>query len=243
MIFPKTFDCDNYIFLKNSSFDRHNCTLSISFLPSHTLRDRFFSNLNFSNNLIEIKDYVASGTKIKNLDLGANLEIIGDFFGGFYGGPSFFDSIIFGDKLHTIGRCFLANSKTKTLTLPKSIQHIGEKFGFDSQLESVVFLEPSCLKTISRDFLHNCPIESIIFPEGVTNFSELALSQCKNLKEILLPSTTKTIHKTSFPDIPEGGPKIFLRKKDNKESYFIWRNSEDFYKNNNEKETGIEIVS
>ena len=89
--------------------------------------------------------------------------------------------------------------KIKKVFIPSTISKIGcSAFAYCSSMTEMIFAENSQLSTISSHAFYYSGLVSIVLPEGLNTLEAAAFHSCKNLKEITIPSTLKTIGKSAF---------------------------------------------
>ena len=87
----------------------------------------------------------------------------------------------------------------KKVFIPSTVVSIGKMaFMHCSSMKEVFFAEGSQLTTIGEHAFHSSGIVSVTLPEGVKAIKAAAFHSCKDLKEITLPSTLKTVGGDAF---------------------------------------------
>jgi uncharacterized repeat protein (TIGR02543 family) len=95
---------------------------------------------------------------------------------------------------------FLGQNGIKKLTIPSSVQVIGDNaFKYCRGLETIVFEDGSQLRSIgSYSFAHCYNLQSVSLPEGLQKIGKYAFYACSNLTTAKLPSTLTGLGKNSF---------------------------------------------
>ncbi len=100
----------------------------------------------------------------------------------------------------------------KSVKVPASVESIGQQaFENCAALETVTFTTGN-LKTMGWEVFKNSGVKTIAIPEGITELPWICFSDCKNLTQVTLPSTLKTIGMSAFAgcealkhiDLPKG---------------------------------------
>lgn len=133
---------------------------------------------------------IPSFTEWKDLDPILNSELFGTV-----------EQVVIEEGITTIGtKAFFFNAyysyKTmKCIELPSTLETI-EANAFSAnidnnmELSTIVFSEPSNLKTIGQNAFLGCSkLENIVIPEGVTKVDSYAFQGCTGLEEVSFPST------------------------------------------------------
>ena len=116
---------------------------------------------------------------------------------------------------------------TVSVTLPNSLEYIGEKtFYCFTKLETVTIPDNSKLKYVYTSAFEKCTsLKSINLPEGLESIYSRAFISCSNLTNLTLPSTLTRIDETAFSNgprfknneltVPKGVTTITSRSFDN----------------------------
>ncbi|MEE3333024.1 MAG: leucine-rich repeat protein [Ruminococcus sp.] len=145
---------------------------------------------------------------------------------GIYGScfeNSAIESVVIPDNYITIGDSAFSNCvNLKSIVIPPIIESIGE-FAFynctalesvdmsrATEIEAIPYgafsgckalsevMIPPNLKKIKEYAFYNTAVESVDFPETVTDLSEGSFSECKVLKDVKLPTSLKKIGRRAF---------------------------------------------
>lgn len=113
------------------------------------------------------------------------------------GGPIYESNIREGTTL-IAGWAFYGLTNLTSVTIPDSVQYIGEDaFGNCTSLTNVRLSES--LKSIEYGVFSGCTsLESIVIPESVINIKTLAFLDCKNLKNIDVGKNVESIGERAF---------------------------------------------
>lgn len=190
-------------------------------------------------------DYITKSLKIQELDLASATLSLKDDEKGFYSNSTlkkiiapanlektqqaWFSNtlateLIFpGNKLHFFGGASY-NEKLKSITLPNSVEELGEKAFEGGSFETITL--SSKLKTIPAETFKGCRLlTQITIPASITEVGSLAFKGCNKLKSIifLCPApkfTTNADEENAFTDYDysEIEPTIIV-PKDTKATY------------------------
>lgn len=190
-------------------------------------------------------DYITKSLKIQELDLASATLSLKDDEKGFYSNSTlkkiiapanlektqqaWFSNtlateLIFpGNKLHFFGGASY-NEKLKSITLPNSVEELGEKAFEGGSFETITL--SSKLKTIPAETFKGCRLlTQITIPASITEVGSLAFKGCNKLKSIifLCPApkfTTNADEENAFTDYnySEIEPTIIV-PKDTKTTY------------------------
>ena len=190
-------------------------------------------------------DYITKSLKIQELDLASATLSLKDDEKGFYSNSTlkkiiapanlektqqaWFSNtlateLIFpGNKLHFFGGASY-NEKLKSITLPNSVEELGEKAFEGGSFETITL--SSKLKTIPAETFKSCRnLTQITIPASITEVGSLAFKGCNKLKSIifLCPApkfTTNADEENAFTDYDysEIEPTIIV-PKDTKATY------------------------
>ena len=96
-------------------------------------------------------------------------------------------------QLKSIGQAFYDCFSLHSITIPASVESIGEgAFSQCKQLETVTFEKGSQLKSIGNNAFVNCiSLKTITIPISVTIIGDYAFSKCKNLKIVTFEEGSK----------------------------------------------------
>lgn len=104
------------------------------------------------------------------------------------------------------------------VTVPASVESIGQNaFAGCVSLETVIFAKGN-LRTMGREVFKDSGIKHIEIPEGITDLPWIAFFGCKNLTDVVLPTTLRTIGCSAFAQctslrevkLPDGLREIML---------------------------------
>ena len=111
---------------------------------------------------------------------------------------AFINEIIIPDTIKEIKSRAFSRVKTRKITLPKSLQNLGEtSFIFNDGIREVVFNGE--LKEIPNNTFSGCSaLEKITFPKNLEIIEKYAFANCSSLKNINLPNTLKVIDDSAF---------------------------------------------
>lgn len=163
------------------------------------------ANVSLPEHLTYIGRYAFAYTGLQTLSIPSSVQTIDNyaFYSSVYSKETELTSLTFETReengvqvsnLKTIGNYAFAEAKLlKTLTIPASVETIGERaFAFSAQsaLESLTFAEGSQLKTIGNyAFQYNNYITKLILPASVETIGGAAFSNWAALEEVVLPSS------------------------------------------------------
>lgn len=124
-----------------------------------------------------------------------------------YIGESAFERTIFGeidmhDGIIEIDKSAFKHSSVKIMTLPKSLQKLGESaFENCTDLEIVVF--DNNLESIEERTFYGCTkLNNVYFPEGVKVLKKDSFYGCEKLNNVRFPNSLKRIKKHAFMGCP-----------------------------------------
>lgn len=128
----------------------------------------------------------------------------------FYG-HSNLQSIILPETLISIGKRAFSSSSLPVITIPASVEYIGEYVWAESRLNKINFAENSKLKTIGSYAFYSSALAEIIMPNSVVSIGEAAFRDCYFLKNVKLSNSLTELPDHAFLDskisnleIPEG---------------------------------------
>ncbi len=98
---------------------------------------------------------------------------------------------------HLFCREYIGNrSGSIKVSLPESLEYIGEKAFYNSGLFSIYL--PGKINFIGKNAFRNCNISEFIIPKGVSSVNEGAFFNCRSLSEIKIPESVETIGRSAF---------------------------------------------
>ena len=157
------------------------------------------TEINFSDNITEIKDYAFSGfSRVTSLTIAKNISKLCYYS---FKGCTSLKTIDFKSNsgLKTIGEsAFYGCSSLEEISIPSGVETI-ETCAFEEcrNLKSITF--PETLKTIaSSAFKNNKALTSVSVPSEISKIAEHTFSGCSALLNVEFPSTLKTIEGYSF---------------------------------------------
>ena len=142
--------------------------------------------------------YCYNGQDVTALDLGGNLERIGE--GAFEGASAISTYYINPESAVTAipARAFYGNKALIEMPLINSLKSIGEAAFGNSGLLSLANL-PDLLFTISEGAFADCvSLTDIVLPDGVTTIGDYAFRNCINLKSVVIPDEVMVIGEGAF---------------------------------------------
>lgn len=127
------------------------------------------------------------GSIFDQILFGRNLRIIGE---ATFNGLTLRDSIIFPNKLVSIGSNSFIRCNIKNIVFNESLYSIGTNcFQSNSVLETVVL--PSRLHTLGRGCFNNClNLKKVVLPQWLDFYDFVAFNDCPDIKEIQIMSAT-----------------------------------------------------
>ena len=108
--------------------------------------------------------------------------------------------IIDGVLISSNGNLLLMDEKTGTLTIPDTVEEIGEgAFANVSGLKTIII--PGTVKEIGTNaFTNNADLTRVVLEEGIEIIGEEAFKECRNLETIELPESLVSIGASAFQD-------------------------------------------
>lgn len=102
------------------------------------------------------------------------------------------------DGIKHIGAHAFAGTRFRKITLPKSVETIGDSaFSYCEELKAINL--PNGIKRISYGTFSDCSnLRSITIPEGVTNIDASAFMFCSKLQTVMLPESLNQIGDSAF---------------------------------------------
>ncbi len=161
----------------------------------------------FDENVTSITDDVSSDnyvscTSFENLrkvTIGPNVENIGDRIAeplgssGVFRGCKNLAVVEFQQpsQLKKIGASTFFSSAIKNITIPASVEEIGDQaFMQCSQLTSITWEAGSALRTIGKQTFSSCSaLESVVLPQSIESVGDLAFSDSRALKSVSIEGT------------------------------------------------------
>ena len=131
---------------------------------------------------------------LKGIAIPENVTSIGDYA---FQGCKQLESLKFeGNALKTIGKQAFSDSSssygycaiTGTVTIPASVETIGEHAFYKNKIQNLVFQPNSNLKTINKCAFGYNSIKQLFIPASVTSIGESAFLDCKSLTDITFES-------------------------------------------------------
>lgn len=108
-------------------------------------------------------------------------------------------SVKLPSTMKTVGDSAFAQSGLASLVIPASVSSLGNSaFSQCKNLGSVSFMAPSSLSALGAGAFYASGVTSVELPEGMTAVGDQAFENCVSLVSAKLPSTMKSIGKTSF---------------------------------------------
>lgn len=115
-------------------------------------------------------------------------------------------------------KAFQNSMSLEKVSIPASVEKIGQNaFSGCISLETVTFAKGN-LATMGREVFKDSGIKHIEIPEGITDLPWIAFFGCKNLTDVVLPTTLRTIGCSAFAQctslrevkLPDGLREIML---------------------------------
>lgn len=130
------------------------------------------------------------------LTLSENLEEIRNWA---FDGQSIIGDLIIPEKVRSIGASAFHNNSFASLSLPESLETIGNQAFYGCKNMRGDLRIPSKIKILDLSTFGSCPFDgSLYLPEGLQRIEESAFSQCKFKNELVLPSTLISIGARAF---------------------------------------------
>ncbi|WP_026022079.1 leucine-rich repeat protein [Kurthia massiliensis] len=123
------------------------------------------------DSVVKIGSNSFSGTSIKEIRLSKNLKVIGD-------------------------EAF-KYAHIEKIDFPASLETI-ERYAFNQAYISQMTFQPTTQLTIKEGAFYNAKFTSLVLPEGLTDIGEIAFYHIEQLKEVVFPTTLRTIERSAF---------------------------------------------
>jgi|GEM_PF-3130669 len=105
--------------------------------------------------------------------------------------------IVFSSSVHRIGkRAFCGCNNLKKVIFSEGLEEIEAEAFVGSAISELSF--PSSLKRIGKRAFDNSRVKRIIFAEGLEEIGESSFSFCKDIEEVTLPASLRTIGEYAF---------------------------------------------
>lgn len=163
------------------------------------------SEVEFSDKLEEIGEFVFASAALKNVSLAACENLTEIPQGAFYGCKDLTE-IASGDNIKYIGDNAFASTELESFQMPQKTESLGKYVFSNSKLKT--FKANALLKEIPEGCFSVCErLTEVVLNEGLEKISAYSFSMCYSLESLEIPSTVTQIVKAQI----DNGTKLILK--------------------------------